>query len=246
MITGSPSLEVVSKTAESEIHSSERRRLPRLSLSTEQFRLDQTGKIFSVNNLSEGGMALRILDERDFLLFPIAAVASGILNLHGTKWNVTAKVARLGTDEVGFEFTALKPEVSQAVKTFLDPARLGAELKPIPSSEKGPLWYHGPSGTDLLLWRGVDGQYHKLLLLVLGSFVQWDAESPSAALTTGDFEMSQQNSETWGVVRFETMLLQADAQLDRGKLSIAKNLLVSSNLPQDLKKWCLRQIEWQP
>jgi hypothetical protein len=51
-----------------------------------------------------------------------------------------------------------------------------------------------------------------------------------------------QRGEEWGAVQFETIVLDADTQPDPDKLSIAKDLILSSNLPQDLKKWCVRQL----
>lgn len=232
----SPSLEVISEQKSG----AERRRLPRISLTGEQFRLNQTGKIFSVTDLSESGMALRILDRSDFLLFPVAAEVEGTLNLKGEKHSVTAKVRHIGPEMVGFEFEKLSPVTQEALNRFLDPAALGRELKPLPSSEGAMLWYHGPSGTDLLLRRGSDGQYHKMTLYVLGSFIQW---SQDEGLSTGRAKPSDEQSETRGVLRFETLLLDSDPKVDPGKLKVAKTLILSSNLAEDFKKWCVRKLE---
>jgi hypothetical protein len=237
----SPSLEVVSDPDRtlSPIEG-ERRRLPRLSLSAEQFRLSQTGKIYSVVDLSNHGMGLRILDRADFLLFPVATVIEGTLNLAGDKHPLKARVRRLGAETIGCEFEGNTPELQGIVDAFLSPQRLGAELKPIPSSESGTLWYHGNSGTDLLFRRGTDGQYHRMTLYMLGSFVQWSAED---GLSTGRVRPSDQVSEPRGVMRLETLWLDADPQADLGKLAVAKTLVLSSNLPEDFKKWCTRKLE---
>jgi hypothetical protein len=74
---------------------------------------------------------------------------------------------------------------------------------------------------------------------LLGTIVQWEREK---GLTTGATRVSQSRSEDRGSMRYETMLLQADDGPDPKKLDIAKKLLVSSNLPQDLVKWCCRQM----
>jgi hypothetical protein len=236
----SPSLEVISSPRVDTAHGDERRRLPRLNLSAEQFRLAQNGKIFSVNDLSVGGMALRILDRQDFLLFPVATLLQGTLNLGGEKHEVQARVRHLGAESVGCELEALTPEARQALEAFLDPKRLGMELKPLPSSESGALWYHGPSGTDLLLRRGADGQYQRMTLYVLGSFIQWTQDG---GISTGRARSSDEQSENRGVLRFETLWLDADAQPDAGKLAVAKTLILSSNLAEDFKKWCIRKLE---
>lgn len=240
-IRNSHNLEVISENPVSqEVDPRERRRRPRLSLSSEQFRLNMNGKIFSVADLSLEGMALRVLEREDFQLFPVATQLSGSLNLRGQKYPVQAKVVRLGSEIVGCEFHSVSQEVKDALARLLDPAELGKELKPIPAGDMGTIWYHGPMGTDLLLWRGVDGQFHRVLLYVGGSFVQWDAEE---GLNTGAVTSSDAQSEMRGVVRFETALMQRDERPASDKLSIAKEVLVSSNLSQDLKKWCLRRLE---
>jgi hypothetical protein len=226
--------------SDSQAKASERRRVPRLNLTTEQFRLTATGKIFSVADLSTEGMALRVLEPSDLAVFPVAAVVEGTLNLRGDKHAVRARVRHVGRDLVGCQFDGLGGAVTEALRRLLDPTVLGRELKPIPSAEGGALWYHGPTGTDLLLWRGTDGQYRRMALFVLGSYAQWDEAS---GLSTGRVRSSFEDSEVRGVVRFETLLLDGDSHPDAGKLKVAKTLILSSNLPQDLKKWCARHLE---
>ncbi len=184
-------------------------------------------------------MALRVLEENDLLAFPVGAHVEGIVNLNREKYPVQARVRHVGPELVGFEFENLTESVSSALNRFLDPSVLGTELKPIPSNENS-LWYHGPSGTDVYLWRGVDGSYKRIAIVVLASFIQWDETS---GISTGQIESSFEPSEVRGVVRFETLLLKPDAAIDSRKLAIAKTLLQSSQLPQDLKAWCVRQLK---
>ena len=238
MTNNSHNLGIVSK--ENPERPSERRRLPRLNLTAEQFRLKQNGKIFAVADLGTEGMALRVLDREDLRHFPIAAHIEGVLNLHREKHPVKAFIVHIKADLVGCRFEALVDGTRAALQRFLDPAVLGHDLKPIPSSDLATLWYHGPSGTDLFLWRGVDGQYRKLALCVLGSFVQWDV---GAGISTGRAGASGERSEVRGIMRFETLMLEPDSRPDQGKLNIAKTLVLSSNLPQELKKWCVRQFD---
>jgi hypothetical protein len=245
-MTKSPNLEVISEATPKNLDLREKRRKPRIHLASEQFRLDPSGKVFSVVDLSADGMAFRILDTNDLLALPIAVVVTGTLNLRGEKYQVQVQVKHLLGQTVGCQFLDLQESVKEALDRFLDPAELGRELRPIPSpnsGDHGTLWYHGPGGTDLLLSRAVDGRYHRFTLFVLGSFVQWDEESGA---TTGrampSDDKCDQRGEQWGVVQFETMVLDTDPSPDSDKLSIAKALILSSNLPQDMKKWCARQL----
>jgi hypothetical protein len=187
-------------------------------------------------------MALRILDPVDLALFPVGSHFEGWINLHRTKFQVHAQVMHLGTDLIGCRFEGLEKNVQEALLRLFDPDVMGRELKPIPASEGSSLWYHGTSGTDLLFWRKSDGQYHRLVLYVLGQWIQWDEEE---GLRTGLCEHSFEASEVRGVLRFETMLVEPDPAPDAQKLSIAKRVILSSNLPQDLKRWATRQLQVQ-
>ncbi len=194
-----------------------------------------------MTDLSVEGMALRILEAQNFYLFPVGTQFDGTLNLKGVKHEVRARVRHLGPSSVGAQFESLSTEASRALHGFLDPAALGKELKPIPASENSTLWYHGPSGTDLLLKRSADGQYHRMTVYILGSYVQW-SEGPPESLITGQVRSAEENDESRGVLRFETMLLDADQSIDAGKLEVAKTLILSSNLAEDFKKWCVRKL----
>jgi hypothetical protein len=221
----------------------ERRRMARLCLTGELFRHSPTGKTFLVTDLSPQGMALRILDNEDLRLFPVGSHMKGEINLRREKYHLSARAKNIRGDVVGFEFEELSPEVTAVLGRYLDPVSLGQEMRPLPASESshgaGTLWYHGPSGTDLLLWRALDGQYHRMALYVQGSFVQWEADK---GVATGFFMTADERPEVRGILRFETLMLSLDASPDLKKLSVAKTILTNSPLPQDLKKWCIRQL----
>ena len=215
----------------------------RLNLSHELFRLDRNGKIFSVVDLSEGGFSLRIIDPEDLILFTLASEVTGTLNMDGKKVPVKAVVKHVRPDGVGCAFQGLDPDSARVIGEFLDPATLGGELRPVPTPDNRGLWYHGPSGTDLLLWRGVDGQFNRLLLLVFGTFVQWDSDE---GLSTGVAAPSQVASEVRGILRFETLLMERDEHPESSKLEVAKRLVLSSTLESDLMNWCVRRLEATP
>jgi hypothetical protein len=248
-MTKSPSLEVISDSAHSSQAVRQKRKKPRIHLASEQFRIDQTGKLFSVVDLSLDGMAFRVLDADDLTILPVASQITGILNLRGVKHSVTVQVKNLRNQTVGCQFVDLSKESIAALEKFLNPAELGRELRPIPTAqnvrtnESATLWYHGPGGTDLLFGRALDGRYHRFTLFVLGSYVQWEEEhGASIGRAVSSEDRRDQLSEEWGAVQFETMVLDPDSEPDHDKLSIAKDLIMSSNLPQDLKKWCVRQL----
>ncbi len=241
MGTNSPNLVVISQNpndAGPTRNEGERRRRPRLSLSSEQFKIEGTGKIFCVTDISEDGLAIRIIDTEDFASFTIAARVRGTLSLHREKFPVELIVRRLSSGHVGCQFVDLREDVKKSLAASLDPVSLGAELRPIPA-DGGQIWYRGPSGTDLLIGRATDGRYYRMTLYFLGSYIHWDEDK---GVVTGRANPSREPAETRGIVRFENLLLDADAKPDPGKLRIAKTLVLSSNIPQDLKGWCTRHL----
>jgi len=234
----SPNLEVISKG--SEIRNHERRHLPRLSLTSEQFRLNRDGKLFSVSDLSRSGMGIWLLNREDAQHFSVGLLLEGILNLKRQKYHAKVRVRNMSPDRIGCEFEDPSEEIIVALADLLNPELLGKELKPLPSSEMTSLWYHGPTGTDLLFRRMADGNYQRFTLYVLGTFIQWDQRE---GLSTGRTLISNERSELRGILRLETLLLDSDPTPAPDKLSIAKTVILSSNLPLDLKGWCVRQLE---
>lgn len=220
-----------------------RRRLPRITLTSEQFRLTKTGKIFGVADLSAEGIALRLIDPQDGHLFSVGALIEGTLNLRGDKYPARARVRHLARGIVGMQFEAPTPELKRALSSLLDPETLGRELRPLPASEVAMVWYHGPSGTDLLFRRSVTGQYSQMSLYTLGRYIQWsDEQGIETGFTQVAPPLSGESRQTpeIGLVRFEVLTHVPDVHPDAEKLQIAKTLILSSKLPQDLKQWCTR------
>jgi hypothetical protein len=150
-MTDSHNLEVISKEKaehDKKTDDKERRRVPRLCLTGELFRVAPVGKVFSVTDLSPEGMAIRVLDSEDLRLFAVSTVVHGELNLRREKYPIQCRVKNVRADMVGFQFENVSPAVDKVLHQYVNPKSLGEELRPIPSSENGALWYHGPSGTD--------------------------------------------------------------------------------------------------
>jgi hypothetical protein len=234
----SPNLEVISK--DFEFRNCERRQLPRLCLSSEQFRLAPTGKVFSVSDLSIHGMGVWLLGREDLAFFSAGLSLEGTLNLNREKYSVQAKVRNLSPDRIGCEFVNVSETLAQALRQLLDPVVLGQELKPFPSGDMNQLWYHGPSSTDVVFRGLAQGQYQQFTVYALGAYVQWDK---SEGLTTGRVRPSPEKSEIRGIIRHEALLLDPDLTPLPNKLSIAKTLILSSNLPPELKNWCVAQLD---
>ncbi|MGE0614895.1 MAG: PilZ domain-containing protein [Bacteriovoracia bacterium] len=219
---------------------SERRQRVRLNLSTEQFRLKENGKIFGVFDISRTGMAIQVVEPQDFAHFPVGRQIEGILNIQRTKYPVIAMVRHLGGSIVGCEFGQLPPKTEKAIHEFLDPKVIGPELREAPVKNRDAIWFHAASGTELVFYRREAEQaFRRFTVQIFGSYVRWDDHD---GLSTGQVQAVDDRRSVPGIIRLETMILSPDGQVDSGKLDIAKQLILSSNIPQEFKDWAQAKL----
>jgi hypothetical protein len=217
----------------------EKRLLPRLTVSHEVFRHDDTGKFFAVADLSLRGMAIRVAEREDMYPFMVGADVQGMLNIRHEKFHIGGKVRHLGADLVGIEFNELPSSVAHALANYLDPVVLGQELRPVPTGDSS-LLFASTSGTEVLLNIDLANRYTRLTVMILGSLIQW---SENSGLRTGLVKNSFEESVVVGITRLDTLLFQEDAAIDPQKLNLAKRLISSSNLSEEIKKFCVRRLE---
>lgn len=230
----------------------EKRQLPRFRLSNELIRLSRDGRIYSLCDLSQSGISFWLRDPAEVQHFSVGLFLEGTLNLKREKFPVKLRVRHLSRERVGGQFENLPAETQSGLEKFLDPRSLGAELKRAELEEnenekegegegiqEGTQWFHGPSGTDLVVKRTPDGDLLFLSLSFLGVWIQWD---PGGGWMTGEVSDSGAFSEKGGILRLESFDLILDEVRDSKKLTIAKTLLLSSNLPSDLKTWIMSQF----
>jgi hypothetical protein len=217
----------------------EKRTLPRLTVSHEVFRDAVSGKFFAVADLSTRGMAIRVADREDLYLFQVGAEVQGTLNIRREKFQIHGQVRHLGTDLVGIEFAALPASVEHALASYLDPAMLGQELKPVPTGDSS-LLYASTSGTELLFIRDPGARITRIVVMMLGALIQWDLRT---GLRTGLVKNSYEESMAVGITRLDTLLFAEDSAIDPQKLNLANRLISSSNLTEDLKKFCSDRLK---
>ena len=217
----------------------ERRLLPRVTVGSEQFKLAANGELFSMIDLSETGLALWIPDPASFKYFVVGFTLSGWIKLRHQKFAVELKVQNRGQDRVGCEFHNPSAELTASLRQFVDPVFLGGGLKPIPAPGRNTLWYFGPSGTQLGFRRHREGQFDQMSLYFLQSFVQWES---GLGMISGKVLASDFRSEIQGVFRLDTLFLEPDSSIDHEKLEIAKKIILSSHLPEELKGWGVRHF----
>ncbi len=217
----------------------ERRQLPRISLGTEQFKLVETGRLFSVLDLSLSGLALWTVDSSDLTDFSVGMKLDGTLRVRDEKFLIQVCIRNLSRNRVGCELIDPPASWGQVLKSFFDPEVLGRSLKPLPALNRSLLWYFGLSGTHLSFKRMNDGQLDQLTLRFLDSLVQWDTEQ---GIRSGRLVNSEWPSESQGIFRLDTLFFEPDSSMDRERLEVAKKVILSSRLPEDVKSWAARQF----
>lgn len=209
----------------------ERRRFPRLVLSSAQFRSADNGKIFSVLDLSPEGIALRVLDPADLILFTAGREVFGTVNLEGERHEVRFQIHHVRKDRVGGRFEKSSPEFELALRRFSSPEMQARELRPMPSAGD-LLWFHSGRGCDLWV-RLIESEPESICFLHHSRYVAWTEEQ---GLSTGQATASEELSELRGVVALETLEMRPDSLVNREELDIAKSVILGSNLPEHLKK----------
>ncbi len=229
----------------------ERRKRFRIRVSHELFKHDGTGRVFSLSDLSEQGFALTLSEARDLALFPLGDVIDGTLSLkfedeRTVRSAVQVRVVRLGVESVGLAILAPSAELEAILREFLDPSRLGSGLRAMPpdalQGQERSVWYRGPSGTDLLLTRERDGSFSRFALYALGHCVNWEAGKGLSTASATGVEAGAPRAEVSSVFSADAQSFRVDEGADPEKLRIAKAVILSSNLGQDLKAWCVRHL----
>jgi len=227
----SPSMHIGSVTPEVD-----RRRVPRLILSGEQFRIKTNGKIFSLSDLSETGFGIRLLDAADGVLYTVGAQVKGELRSGEHRHPVEARVRHLafGPDggHIGLEFEKISPVLKSFLDKRLSPVRLGAALRPIPSPGDYSLWFQGPTGTDLMVDLHENNRLKRFALFSAGKTIFFEDD----VIRTGNYDSLPKSEEMRGVVCWDTYEVQFDAAPDPQKVRIAKEMVMSSKMPQELLK----------
>jgi hypothetical protein len=217
----------------------ERRQLPRVILGTEQFKMAGSGRVYSVADLSMTGLALWGSDPAEWGEFSVGLKLEGTIKIREERFPLEMRIRNLSKNRAGCEFLSVSPAWVEALQNFFDPESLGRSLKPIPSMDRGMLWYFGASGTHLSLRRLSDGQFDQLTLCFLGNMVQWDAEG---GIRSGRLVSSDLPSELHGIFRLDTLFFEQDSSMDKEKLEVAKKVILSAPIPEDVRGWGSRQF----
>ena len=203
----------------------EKRKLPRFHITPCQFQDAALGKTVAVQDLSEGGLALRLVDAEDLPRFAVSSVHQGLIKVDGRKFECRFRVLYIRGTLIGAEWVESGPELRRHLHELSNPARLGENLRRYEIEDLNASgWFHNPVGVDLLFYPGNGGEQglSRWMLYIHHNFVQWEADS---GIQTGQALSEADEGYSHGIVRIETRLIEYDASVNRSMLKAARELL---------------------
>ena len=124
----------------------EKRKLPRFHITPCQFHsassdLAIKDKNYSVQDISLGGLSLRLVDRADLPYFLVGTEHKGLIKVEGIKTECTFTVKYLRGVVIGAEWVNPSEVLSQHLTQILSPKRLGESLKTYSVPDFLQIWF---------------------------------------------------------------------------------------------------------
>ncbi len=226
--------------------SHEKRKLPRFHISPCQFHSDSRSRNYPVQDISLGGLAIRLSEKEDLAHFSVASHQPGTVKVEGRKLSCRFEVKYIRGTLVGGEWIEPSPELRDHLEAISHPVKLGESLRKYELPDfAGTDWYHNPVGVDLLLYfRDGEGQGRALnrwTLYVHHSFVQWEFDD---GIRTGQAVAEDDGGYAHGIVRLETRLIEYHPVADKTLIETAVGLVKSAPFADEMhRQRMLSQLE---
>lgn len=225
----------------------EKRKLPRFHITPCQFHDAKLDKNFSVQDISMGGLAIRLFDRADLPEFSVGSEHKGLVKVEGLRIDAIFKVRSIRGTLIGAEWVTPSKELLDHLDQISHPEMLGAHLKlyDLPDLANA-IWYHNPVGVDLLFYKATGEGATALgigrwTLYIHHTFVQWDIES---GISTGQSVAEDEEGYAHGIVRLETRLIEYDQFADRKLIEASIALIEHAAINHiDLKTMALNHLK---
>ena len=222
--------------------SHEKRKLPRFHITPCQFHDAEKNKNFSVQDISQGGLALRLFDRGDLEHFPVSSEHRGMVKVEGRKIECRFHVRFIRGTLIGAEWVQPSAELLAHLEEISHPERLGVNLRKFDLPEFASTdWFHNPVGVDLLIYSAPENRsVSRWTLYIHHNFVQWENDG---GIQTGQSLAEDEEGYAHGIVRLETRLIEYDAHPDQTLLNVAKELVGHAPIHnQEVKQLVLSHI----
>ena len=227
---------------------SEKRKLPRFHITPCQFHDAKLNKSFSVQDISMGGLAIRLVDRSDLPEFSVGTEHGGTVKVEGVRNDCQFRVRYIRGTLIGAEWSSPSPALLSHLDQISHPEVLGEHLKLYDLPDlANTIWYHNPVGVDLLYYKsnGDDATsqgVNRWTLYIHHTFVQWDFEN---GISTGKSVAEDEEGYAHGIVRLETRLIDYDQTPDRKLIETAIALIDHAAIAAhaDLKAMTLNHLK---
>lgn len=226
--------------------SHEKRKLPRFHITPCQYHELENGKNFSVQDISLGGLSIRLVDREDLPLFAVGSEHVGIVKLEGRKLPARFKVKYLRGTLIGAEWFNPDASLVSHLTDISHPEKLGEHLRKYDLPEWiSSQWFHNPVGVDLLFYPPTAASASSIgigrwTLYIHHSFVQWEMDS---GVKTGQALSEDEEGFSHGIVKLETRLIEYDEMPDLRLIETARALVAHAPLEDEpLKKLVLNHL----
>jgi hypothetical protein len=214
----------------------EKRKLPRFHITHCQFLDSGETKTFPVQDVSRGGLAIRLMDRLDLPKFAVSSVHSGMIKVEGRKLPCSFQVRNIRGTLIGAEWVEPGADLIEHLEEISHPGRLGEKLRKFDLPEvKATHWFHNPVGVDLLFY-----QSDRWMLYIHQNFIQWESDS---GVQTGQALAEADEGYSHGIVRLETRLIEYDSMIDRTLVRAARDLVAHAPIDNpELKSLVLNHL----
>ena len=225
--------------------SHEKRKLPRFHITPCQFHEASNGKNFSIQDISLGGLSLRLVDRTDLPFFAVGTIHEGIVKLEGKKLPGRFQVKYLRGTLIGAEWSNPDPVLIHHLTEVSHPEKLGEHLKKYDLPEfLSSQWFHNPVGVDLLFYppsssAASSAGVGRWTLYIHHSFVQWEMDT---GVKTGQALSEDEEGYAHGIVRLETRLIEYDDHPDLRMIEAARELVSHAPIDDALKSLVLNHL----
>ena len=209
--------------------SQEKRTLPRFHITPCQFHEGKSGKNFSIQDISLGGLALRLVERTDLPDFAVGSVHEGVIKVEGKKIQGKFQVKFIRGTLIGAEWEQPAKELLTHLEEVSHPEHLGENLRRYDLPEfVATQWFHNPVGVDLLFYppqatSASASAIGRWTLYIHNSFVPWEIDS---GVKTGQTLAEDEEGYAHGIVKLETRMVEYDLQADKRLIDSAKEIVM--------------------
>ena len=233
----------------------EKRKLPRFHITPCQFHEARSGsndgqnraKNFSIQDVSTGGLALRLVDRVDLPDFAVGSTHQGIIKIEGLKTQCAFQVRYIRGTLIGGEWVDQSKELASHLEKLSHPEAIGPGIRQydLPDTEATE-WFHHPVGIDLLFYpptgeSASSSHVGRWIAYVHQNFVSWEMD---LGVRTGKTMAEDEEGYAHGIVRLETRMLEHDEKIDRTMVRFVERLTeMTAVLSTELKNLVLSHLK---